>query len=249
HRAPPSASATPKIVSSASTETRWSRSRPAPPAARGTSMMRAGAANAVFDVVRVDRSELLRRERVAGADRAFLQPGLEPPLTLLRRSVREGIRHHVAAGLLLQTVVADRGCRAQRRIDVARLQQLPALLGLVRPDAGETIGLQLDAHLDAIGLRLVDALLELMRLRQDTELVLHMMADLVRDDVGLHELAGAAAGIAAMEARLDLAEERGIEIDLLVVRAIERTHGALGIAAGGRRRAAVEDESRRAIAL
>ena len=59
-----------------------------------------------------------------------------------------------------------------------------------RPDAGEAIGLQLDPHLNAVGLGLAARrLLLLLHLRQDAEQVLHVMADLVRDHIGLRELA------------------------------------------------------------
>ena len=50
------------------------------------------------------------------------------------------------------------------------------------------------------------------------------MTDLVGDHVGLRELAGLAAGTAA-ELSLQIVEERGVEIDALIVRAIERAHG------------------------
>src|SRR6202012_4361031 len=50
-----------------------------------------------------------------------------------------------------------------------------------------------------------------------------------RDDIGRGEFAGAAR--AAVEARLDLAEEAGVEIDLLVRRTIERPHRRLRHAA------------------
>src|SRR5262245_51253145 len=81
-------------------------------------------------------SKVLGRESVAGADRAGLQPGHEPALTLLRRTVREGIRHHVALRLLLQPVVADRRGGAHCGLDVARLDQLPLLVGARCPDTG-----------------------------------------------------------------------------------------------------------------
>src|SRR5215471_222585 len=139
----------------------------------------------------ISTSQLLCGERIAGADRALSQSGLEPALALLRAAVRERVRHHIAARLLLQAVVPDRSSRTQCRLDVARLQQLPPLLGLVGPDASETISLQLDPHLDAIRRRPVEALLLLMRLLQNAELVLHVVPDLVCDDVGLYELAGA----------------------------------------------------------
>jgi hypothetical protein len=64
--------------------------------------------------------------------------------------------------------------------------------------------------------------LRALRLRQHTEQVRHMVADLVRDHIGFREIAGLTA--AAVKARFDLAEERGIEINALVARAIEWSH-------------------------
>src|SRR5262249_4596102 len=88
------------------------------------------------------------------------------------------------------------------------------------------------------------------RLRQDAEQVLHVVADLVRDHVGLREPAGLAADVATAKARRNLIEEGGIEVDLLIGRAIERAHGALRHpAAIGAGLAAVEDQDRRAIGL
>src|SRR5207237_457976 len=66
--------------------------------------------------------------------------------------------------------------------------------------------------------------------------------------IGLREAASAA--LAATEAALDLLEERGVEVDLLVGRAIERPHRALrNAAAGGISLTAEEHERRRPIAL
>src|SRR6266545_4072758 len=74
------------------------------------------------------------------------------------------------------------------------------------------------------------------------------MAHLVRDHVGLRKLASLAADIAAAEARRDLIEERGVEINLLVGRTVERSHGAARFsAATGLRRAAIEHQHGRAI--
>ena len=75
-----------------------------------------------------------------------------------------------------------------------RLAQTPAI----------AVGLQLDpAPADRVGLCLAAGrLLRRLRLRQDAEQVLHVMADLVRDHIGLREFAGIAG--AAAEARLDL---------------------------------------------
>src|SRR5450759_2714988 len=88
------------------------------------------------------------------------------------------------------------------------------------PDAGETVGLQFDPHLDAVRRHLVagGALLGL-RLRQYAEQVLHMVADLVRNHIGLGEFASLAAATA--KAHAHVAEERSVEINALVGRTIE----------------------------
>src|ERR1700738_400599 len=67
-------------------------------------------------------------ERVAGLHRALLIAGHEPLLALRGGAMGEGIRHHPPRGLALQRIVADRGRRGQRRVDVARLQEIRALL-------------------------------------------------------------------------------------------------------------------------
>src|SRR5882757_2631788 len=65
--------------------------------------------------------------------------------------------------------------------------------------------------------------------RQDAEQVLDVMPRFMRDDIGRGELAGIAR--AAVEARLDLAEEIGVEEYLLVRRTVERPHRRLRHAA------------------
>src|SRR5882762_3016782 len=99
-----------------------------------------------------------------------------------------------------------------------------------------------------IGGSAVHPLLLLLDLGQHPQQVLYVMADLVGNHIGLRELAGFA--FAAAETGLDLAEERGVQVDLLVGRTIEGPHRAL------RRPAArclglalVEDEHRLAIGL
>ena len=144
--------------------------------------------------------------------------------------MREGLRHDAALRLALDHVVADGGGRVQPFLDVARLQPALDLVGEVRPHAGEAVGLQLDPHLQLIGFDLAAGLLLHSRhARNDAEQVLHMMARLVRDDVGLRELARPAR--AAAETRLYLAEKRGVEEDALVGRAVERPHRRLRHAA------------------
>src|SRR4029078_1503265 len=59
------------------------------------------------------------------------------------------------------------------------------------------------------------------RSRKNARQFLNVRATLMRDDVGGGEIAGGLAGAAA-EARLDLAEERGVEEDGAIRRTIER---------------------------
>src|SRR5690606_11801174 len=100
----------------------------------------------------------------------------------------------------------------------------------IDPDAGETIRLQLDLHLQRIGFGLTAGLLlQARHARQNAEQVLDVMACFMRDDIGGGELAGVAG--AAAETRLNLTEESGVEEYLSVRRTIERPHRRLRHAA------------------
>src|SRR2546429_4785593 len=103
---------------------------------------------------------------------------------------------------------------------------------MVRPHPGEAIGLDLHPHLQLISVGLVHALLQPLHLGQDAEQVLHVMTDLVGNHVGFGELARFAAGVAGVETALEILKERGVEIDLAVVRAVERPHCGLRESAG-----------------
>src|SRR5690606_4882558 len=91
-------------------------------------------------------SELSSREGVARVDVAGLVADLEPANALRGRTVCKRFRHDVAARTLLQAVVADLARGVQAFFDVAGLQQLPLPIRVVRPDARETVGLQLLPH-------------------------------------------------------------------------------------------------------
>src|SRR5580700_7005598 len=88
-----------------------------------------------------------RRQRIAARNLAAVEAGLEPAFALFRGAVGEGVGHDVALHLFLQAVVADRGRGLQRLVDVAGFEEVVLALGAVGPDAGEAVGLQLDAHL------------------------------------------------------------------------------------------------------
>src|SRR4051794_18942776 len=93
------------------------------------------------------------------------------------------------------------------------------------PDTREAIRHQLDSHRELVALDLADFLLPLLHARQDAELVLDVVAHLVRDYVRIGEVAARA------EPALHLLEERQIDVDLLIERTIERPHGRLRAAA------------------
>ena len=68
--------------------------------------------------------------------------------------MREGFRHHIALRLLLQPVVADGGSGIEALLDVAILEDLGGGICLLRPDAGEAVGLQLHLHREGVGVGL-----------------------------------------------------------------------------------------------
>src|SRR5512135_899075 len=105
-----------------------------------TASARPAATSRMF-IVRARRSGAF--EGVTGRDLAGLHAGHEPARALLRRAVREAFGHDPALGAALDRVVADRRRRRHGLFDVAGLEQL-AVVRVVRPYAGETVGLQLE---------------------------------------------------------------------------------------------------------
>ena len=88
-----------------------------------------------------------------------------------------GLGIYASGGLLLDPVVAHRGGGVERLVDVARFEEV-ALLGGVRPDAGEAVGLELEPDRERVGLT-GSLLLARRTLPLMPEQVLHVMADLV----------------------------------------------------------------------
>ena len=75
------------------------------------------------------------------------------------------------------------------------------------------------------------------------------MTDLVRDHVGLRELATLASNIATAKSPLDILEKRSVQVNLLVERTVERPHRRLRNPAAGARAPGEHDERRRLIGL
>ncbi|MDR6357907.1 hypothetical protein Q3H58_004578 [Pseudomonas psychrotolerans] len=130
--------------------------------------------------------------------------------------------------LALQAIVTDGIGRVQGLFQVARFQPVQPLLGVVGPDAGVAVGLQLQADRQAGGTLGGDTPTpRRFHLARGTGEVLHVVADLVGDDVGAGEIAVGA------EALLQFLEEGQIQVDLAIHRAIEGATGRGGAAATG----------------
>ncbi len=146
----------------------------------------------------------------------------------------EGLGADAAAGHLLDAVVADSRGGAKSGVDVL-LVDLQPIFGGVGPDAGETIGLEFQANRKRIGIARV-LLLKLAHFGFDPENLLDVVTDLMSDYIGLGKLAG------GCELPLEFVEEAEVEIDFLIARTIERSGGAVGLAAGGRCRIAEKNQ-------
>jgi hypothetical protein len=111
------------------------------------------------------------------------------------------------------------------------------------PDAGVTVGLELQADRQRVRPALINLTLGGCDLSGDAEQVLHVMAYLVRHDVRLSELPTSA------EALIELTKERQIEIDLAVGRAVKGAGLCAPQAAARLRGFIEEDEDRRYVGL
>src|SRR4051812_14947283 len=169
-----------------------------------------------------------------------VEAALEPPHPLRGSAVGERFRHDAALRLLLQAIVADGRGGVERLFQVARLQLLHRA-GVVAPDPGIAIGLKLHANRDAVVFSLRGASLRVFQPLEAAGELLHVVADFVRDHVRLREIAR------RMEAVLEIAVERKVDVQLLVVRAVERPHRRLAGAAGRARHAVVEYQRRRPV--
>ena len=136
--------------------------------------------------------------------------------------MRERFGHDAAAPFPLQPVVADGAGRLHALLGVARFDQRARPVGVKRPDAREAVGLKLGRDGDPVGLHRRQARSAVADHVRDPEQVLDVVADLVRDDVGLREVSRRA------EAVRQLAEEAEVQIDARVGRAIERADGGAG---------------------
>jgi len=137
---------------------------------------------------RIGRKECAigHREGVAVFDFAAEQAFLEPALPLLGGAVGEGVRHDAALLFLLNGIVADGVGGAHGFLDIAAIE-LQGLLRVIRPDAGEEVGLEFEANRVFVVIRPIT---HRRHLGREAEQVLHVMTHLVGDHIGLGEVAG-----------------------------------------------------------
>lgn len=131
----------------------------------------------------------------------------------------ERIRNDIALCPLLQPVVAYGGSGTQCFFDIAWFKYVVHLLVVVRPQASVEIGLQFEGNGEAVSAFFVGPGLELPNLIGSAHQVLDMMTYFVCDHIGHCEVA------AGTEAVFQFLEEREIEVNLIVGRAIERAYG------------------------
>ena len=120
-----------------------------------------------------------------------VEPAAKPRHPLGRAAVGEAVRHNLPAGFALQAIIANGGRCAQGLFQVTRVQQVSFAVGGVAPYAGETVRLQLLSHRQGIDLGLALAGPGLLHLLADTQQGLDVVPDLMGDDIGLGEIAGA----------------------------------------------------------
>src|SRR5512139_2545435 len=94
----------------------------------------------------------------------------------------------MAARHSLQSIVADGRCRAEPFFEIARLDQVSFSVGVMTPDPGITIGLELHSDRKRVCFHLRHLSLKAMHLFSDAKEILHMMADLMGDHIGLSKV-------------------------------------------------------------
>ena len=139
---------------------------------------------------------------------------------------------------LLDAVVSDRSCCVERLGDVLSRQILDEsrLERLAYPEPRVAIGLELDADLAALRARVT------IRAPKHAGQVLHMVAVLVGQDVCLRERSALRP-----ELGLELVEEAEVDVDVTVVRAVERPDRGRRAAAPGLDRPVEESGRRRLV--
>src|SRR6187402_8446 len=180
-------------------------------------------------------------ERIARTDVPTLHSTLEPGDALRRTAMCEALRTYRTSTHLLQVVVTH-GSRRFQRVRHVRLVQLSTRLHRMSPDARITVCLQLQPYRQGIPLSWVrsHSLRHFSLCPQD---ILHMMPQFMGHNVALRKVACVATDT------LQLVPEAQIDIDLLVLRAVEGASGTLGVAASTLDLVTIEHQPGTAIVL
>ena len=133
--------------------------------------------------------------------------------------MRERFGYDSALRLFLEPIISDRGRGVEPLRDVAGVK-LDRSARVVSPDTRVTVGLQLHADRRLVGFGPRPARLRGFDSLEPAGKLLHVVTHLVGDHVGFSKIAG------GVEARLQVAQECEIDVELLVVGTVEGTHAA-----------------------
>ena len=156
------------------------------------------------------------RERVARGDLAAIEPFAEPRHPLLRRAMCKRIGAYVPGGLFLQTVVTNRRRGAQRRINIACSSKPRCWVVWPKFPRNSPLAIPVSPTVDFWPRILLH---HSLFLALDAQNFLYVMADLVRQHVGLRKLPRGA------EALLQLIVKTQVDVNFFVLRAIKRPGG------------------------
>ena len=147
-----------------------------------------------------------------------------------------------AAGATLEGIVAH-GCGGIDGFgNVTGIEPAACLLRMVGPDAGIAVGLQLQPDRQGVVAALVHASAGFFHLLQRAGEVLHVVAHLVGDDIGLGRVTGRAQLV------LQHPVEGQVDVDLAVARAVEGAGSGDAHAAGRLGAAGKQHETRWCVA-
>ena len=153
------------------------------------------------------------------------------------------VRLHPLTGIALQRVIADLPGGIHRLHQIATLQTIKPGIGGLRPDAGQTIGLQFDAHRQGVAFLLADLRALAVDLIEDPQRILHMMGHFMRHHIGGGKIAPSAQLIFHRH------KEIGVQKHLAFGWAIERAGGRTGAPAGRLGLALEQDQDRWGVLL
>lgn len=102
----------------------------------------------------------------------------------------ECVRNDMSLGLFLNPIVSYRTGRSQSFFNVSLLEDLTRPIGVVCPDTSEAVRLEFHSNLNHVGLFAARTSLHRSHLVRDAKKRLHVVTNLVSNDVGLGKIAG-----------------------------------------------------------